>query len=280
LSACHSLLYRNDDGIFTDVRATLPDVEYSSVAWGDYDSDGDLDLLLSGHADSGFVASVYRSDSALVNTPPVAPANLSAQVVGSRMTFSWDAATDTETPAAGLTYNLRVGTTLGGSEISSAMADSSGLRLVAALGNLNQNLSWSIELPDPPSPTYYWSVQALDACFAGSPFAPEQTLNDPATGAPALRVQPIAYALHARARRRAGGGRLVRARVGRARHARASRLVGGLLRALRVRRFPRHAEGRADAIAAGASPTSRAAASIPPRQPRRPPSRAARPPAR
>jgi hypothetical protein len=197
LSACHSLLYRNDDGIFTDVRATLPDVEYSSVAWGDYDSDGDLDLLLSGHADSGFVASVYRSDSALVNTPPVAPANLSAQVIGSRMTFSWDAATDTETPAAGLTYNLRVGTTLGGSEISSAMADSSGLRLVAALGNLNQNLSWSIELPDPPSPTYYWSVQALDACFAGSPFAPEQTLNDPATGAPALRAQPIAYALHA-----------------------------------------------------------------------------------
>ena len=71
----------------------------------------------------------------------------------------------------GLTYNLRVGTTPGGSEITAAMADdASGYRRVPALGNANHNLSWTLDVPAPP---VYWSVQALDAGYAGSAFATE-----------------------------------------------------------------------------------------------------------
>ncbi len=47
-------MYRNDGGgVFTDIGAALTGVYWSSVAWGDYDNDGDLDILLAG--DSGLL---------------------------------------------------------------------------------------------------------------------------------------------------------------------------------------------------------------------------------
>ena len=55
-------LYRNDVGSFTDTATALTGVSSSSVAWGDYDNDGDLDILLTGWTGSGAVATVYRND--------------------------------------------------------------------------------------------------------------------------------------------------------------------------------------------------------------------------
>jgi hypothetical protein len=43
----HCDLWRNE-GIFTDVNAQLPPFEYGPAKWGDYDNDGDLDLLIAG----------------------------------------------------------------------------------------------------------------------------------------------------------------------------------------------------------------------------------------
>ena len=62
-------VYRNDGPApgagwnFVDIGVALTGVFYSSVAWGDYDNDGDLDILFTG-ADSSFnpVARVYRND--------------------------------------------------------------------------------------------------------------------------------------------------------------------------------------------------------------------------
>jgi uncharacterized repeat protein (TIGR01451 family) len=60
-----SLVYRNDGSdVFTDISAGLTAVRYGSVAWGDYDNDGDLDILLTGGTGSGRVAVVYRNDGA------------------------------------------------------------------------------------------------------------------------------------------------------------------------------------------------------------------------
>ncbi len=57
------LLYRNDAGAFTEVSGTgIADIIGSSAAWGDYDNDGFLDLLLTGWDFSGPVAAVYRNN--------------------------------------------------------------------------------------------------------------------------------------------------------------------------------------------------------------------------
>ena len=95
------------------------------------------------------------------------------------MRFSWTAATDAETPQPGLTYNLRVGTTPGGDEIMSGMAIVGGSddakRLVPAMGNCQHDTSWTLK--GLPSRTYYWSVQAVDAAFAGSSWATERVVD-------------------------------------------------------------------------------------------------------
>ena len=175
-----SQVYRNEgSGTFSDIGAGLEGAWGGDGAWGDYDGDGDLDILLTGDA-GGYagmlpVSHIYRSIGAPANTAPIAPTGLSVQTLGAEVTLSWAASTDAETPAAGLSYNLRVGTTPGGSEIMPAMADATtGQRRVVELGNAQQRTSWTLKVP---GGQYYWSVQAVDGAFAGSAFAPEQSFG-------------------------------------------------------------------------------------------------------
>ncbi len=171
-----TVVYRNDgDDVFTGLDLGILGVGYSSVQWGDSDNDGDLDVLITGLNGGTYLSLLYRNNSAVANAPPSAPTGLSAEVVGGVATFTWGTATDSETPTAGLTYNLRVGTTPGGSEVMSALADpSDGHRYVPAFGNVGHRLSWSLTVD---TEDLYWSVQAIDAGFAGSPFAPEATVG-------------------------------------------------------------------------------------------------------
>jgi hypothetical protein len=170
-------VYRNNgDGTFTDFDAGLAGVKNGAAMWGDYDNDGRLDIFVSG-SPTGLVTRLYRNAGAPVNTPPTAPSGLSAAVVGDSVTLGWNASTDAQTPAAGLSYNLRIGTTPGSNQVSAAMAiDSSGWRRVPQLGNAQQRTSRKIKLP-PGVPTFYWSVQAVDGAFAGGPFAAEQNFQ-------------------------------------------------------------------------------------------------------
>lgn len=55
----HTVLYKNmGNSIFQAVNAGLPDIDYGSVKWIDYDQDGDLDLSFCGY----FVNEIYRND--------------------------------------------------------------------------------------------------------------------------------------------------------------------------------------------------------------------------
>jgi hypothetical protein len=48
---------------FTDIAAPIPGLFRSSVAWGDVDRDGDLDLLLTGWNPGGLLSRIYRNDA-------------------------------------------------------------------------------------------------------------------------------------------------------------------------------------------------------------------------
>ncbi|MEM7030557.1 MAG: Ig-like domain-containing protein, partial [Chloroflexota bacterium] len=62
-----SQVWRNNgDDTFANINVGLTDVEGSSVAWGDYDNDGDLDILLSGFdRDGNRVSQVWRNEDCL-----------------------------------------------------------------------------------------------------------------------------------------------------------------------------------------------------------------------
>lgn len=168
-------VYGNEDGTFVDIGANLPDLAVSSASWGDCNGDGKLDLLLSGTTGSSLVAEIYRNNATAVNAPPSAPTALQHVFNGDQVTVSWSSSLDAETPAPGLSYNLRVGVTPGGCEVMPPMAGvTNGARRIPAPGNVQQRTSWTLTLPPR---ICYWSVQAIDGAWAGSTFAPEQTIG-------------------------------------------------------------------------------------------------------
>jgi hypothetical protein len=62
-------IWRNDAGVFVNINATLTGVALSTVAWGDYDNDNDLDLLVTGSDVSPLMSNprgltrLYRNDA-------------------------------------------------------------------------------------------------------------------------------------------------------------------------------------------------------------------------
>ena len=74
-------------------------VYWASVAWGDYDNDGDLDILLAGNNNGTRIAKVYRNSVSTANTIPGTPSDLAAVVGTNQVTLSWTASSDAETPA-------------------------------------------------------------------------------------------------------------------------------------------------------------------------------------
>jgi len=165
-------LYRNNrNQTFSQINAGLVNIQSGSYAWGDYDSDGDLDLLAMGYnCDFGCtMVQLYRNNGP-TNLPPVAPTGLNVTLQpGNDVTLRWTAATDSQTPGNGLGYNLRVGTNSGGIQVSPPQSDlATGFRRVPQSGPAHTN-RW--RLVDLAKGTYYWAVQAVDATYAGSLFS-------------------------------------------------------------------------------------------------------------
>lgn len=48
---------------FIDINAGLQEIEYGCVRWGDYDNDGDEDILVSGYSDPDYITKIYNNSS-------------------------------------------------------------------------------------------------------------------------------------------------------------------------------------------------------------------------
>ena len=196
-SAQRTLLYRNDAGLFVDSGELFHDLFLGTLSWADYDNDGDLDLLTAGNNGGADLLRIFRNDTATPNAAPSPPGNPTVSVAGTTARFSWDPASDDHTPAPGLSYNLRVGTTPGGSEIVSPQSGANGYRRLPEMGNVQTGLTARVGSLVPGT-TYYWSVQSVDGAFVGSAFAPEGSFDVPVAGVgghgvagiPALRAAP------------------------------------------------------------------------------------------
>lgn len=190
--AAATKIFSNDgSGNYAEITSIqLPQASESTTAWCDYDHDGDLDLLLSGMQDNNaIITKVFRNNLNVSNTAPSVPTSLQASIGNASATFNWNAATDAQ--GGPITYNLRVGTTPGGSEILSPMADvNTGMLLTPGMGNVQLNRSWKLNLPQG---TYYWSVQAIDGSYASSAFASEQQLAVSYPTSTAITDQTLIY---------------------------------------------------------------------------------------
>ncbi len=55
-------IYRNDNGIFTEYPIQVPGVYNGVARWGDFDNDGDLDILITGNNGKGPFTAIYINE--------------------------------------------------------------------------------------------------------------------------------------------------------------------------------------------------------------------------
>ncbi|MFT7586114.1 MAG: hypothetical protein ACI9EW_002545, partial [Cellvibrionaceae bacterium] len=98
-------IYRNDAGTLTDSGTdddALPLVKNSAAAWGDYDGDGDLDLIVTGDSTGGLVAQLFRNDAGVLVDSGAADAALVGMKQGSVAWADIDADGDLDLAMSGL----------------------------------------------------------------------------------------------------------------------------------------------------------------------------------
>lgn len=158
-------VYKNNGALnLTDIKGELPVVASRNASWVDYDRDNDLDIFLG--------SKVFTNNTSFKNTRPLAPTHLEDSVFNNTIYIYWDGASDAETSAAGLAYQVYAGTASQKQDILNANASSSnGLRKLIEPG-LGKGKFRKV-VPSAHG-TVYYGVQSIDAAFEGSVFSNEK----------------------------------------------------------------------------------------------------------
>jgi len=186
-----SKVYRNDpppagstSRKFVDINAPLIGVHNGAAAWGDYDNNGDLDILLAGNTNasgaSSRITKIYKNILNVPNDSSSTPNNLtvSYSATDSVYTLKWAKANDDRTPQAALTYNVMIGTSSNSFNIVSPMSNKyTGKRWIPARGNAETDTSYILNRRGLATGIYYWKVQAVDNIWEGSAFSAEATFT-------------------------------------------------------------------------------------------------------
>jgi hypothetical protein len=89
-------MFENNDGIFTERNLNLVAKSYGSATWGDYDGDGDMDLLLNGDGgfnsgeESNYIYRLYRNDAGVFTEAATFSTYRQISVGGGGRFADWD----------------------------------------------------------------------------------------------------------------------------------------------------------------------------------------------
>jgi|GEM_PF-3490051 len=172
-----AIFKNNGNSIFSEVPESSFGVIINSVNWGDYDNDGDLDILAEGGTDQFGenenlipALQIYRNDGDSKNTSPSEPTHLSVEAISKTVWhLTWDSSTDDHTPPESLTYNLSLIMNEPNQIIMSPFSDKSGKRKIVGAGNVWLNRSWNFK--NLPVGSYTVQVQSIDGGLSGSAFS-------------------------------------------------------------------------------------------------------------
>ncbi len=175
----------------TDNSEIQIDIDQQSFnLFGDINHDGKLDIWNT--PDNEQV--VYKNNFPGTNNAPQPPTNIQISNDGAITYFNWSTGTDDKNPPHTLTYNVKIGTTSGGSEMLSCNSNANGKRQQYTPGNSGFGTFHKIK--NLPAGNYFFSIQSIDGSYIGSefvtvPFTVNPPLAEPKLVAPANRFKPL-----------------------------------------------------------------------------------------
>ncbi len=144
----------------------------ATITAADFNSNGWIDIMVQGYNDAGsnhFQVANGIGNQRSMNVAPTAPTNLMAKTAEGKVSFSWEAGSDTKTPTAALRYNIYV-KLIDGEIISVVPADpATGKLRSIEVGSALITCSYTLNID--AAKIAEWGVQTIDGGKLGSPFA-------------------------------------------------------------------------------------------------------------
>ncbi len=162
-------LYKNTNGEFS-LFTTLCNVQATTLDFVDYDKDGDLDVFLMGSANYTVQTKLFKNTANKSNQKPDPPTGLKAEVYKNQVRLYWNPSNDDHTVSKSLSYNLAIGSLAGNADFMEPNSNlTTGYHKLVRPGNTSLDTCWNLNFTY--TGKYFWKVQAIDDCFAGSAFS-------------------------------------------------------------------------------------------------------------
>ena len=163
-------LFYTDQSKYYESDFEFVGLRESTAEFVDYDSDGDLDIFITGMGEDGAETILYQVNlNSKVNNAPSPVENFEITDLGyGNVRFDWDESVDDFSNAIG--YSLKIGTTPGGTELSNTLSNlETGARLISSPPPILTNQFKTNLYPG----YYYLSAQSIDPGVKASDYSSE-----------------------------------------------------------------------------------------------------------